>query len=130
MPNADSFYKAHIFCCANERPAGHPRGCCKEKGAEDLRNYLRARVKEAGLQGIRVNNAGCLDRCELGPTIVVYPDAIWYTYATKADVDEIIESHLKGGKPVERLMLKNDQKELSPEQKAMRGGSCGTTACC
>jgi len=116
----DSFYKTHIFCCTNERPPGHKRGCCKEKGAEDLRNYLKARVKEEGIEGARVNNAGCLDRCELGPTIVIYPEGAWYTCATRADVDEIVESHLKKGVPVARLLLKNDQTELTPEQKAAR----------
>jgi (2Fe-2S) ferredoxin len=116
----ENHYKHHIFCCANERPAGHPRGCCKERGGEQLRNYLRARVKEEGISGTRVNNAGCMDRCEAGAVMVVYPEGIWYTYATKADVDDIIESHLKNGQPVTRLMLDAGQKELSPDQKAAR----------
>lgn len=116
-----TFYERHVFCCTNERPAGHKRGCCKEKGAEELRNYMKVRAKEAGLkESVRVNTAGCLDRCELGPTMVVYPEGVWYTCGTKADVDEIVESHLKGGRPVERLMLKDDQKELTAEQKAGR----------
>ena len=114
------FYNAHVFCCTNERPPGHKRGCCKEKGADTLRNYMKARVKEEGLDGVRVNTAGCLDRCELGPTMVVYPEGVWYTYGSKADVDEIIASHLKGGVPVSRLMLKNDQVDLTPEQKSSR----------
>ena len=120
MTDNNPFYKAHIFCCSNERPAGHPRGCCKEKNAEALRNYLRTRVKELGIEGARVNNAGCLDRCELGPVLVVYPEGTWYTYASNADVDDIIEQHLKNGKKVERLLLKTDQKELTPEQKSSR----------
>ena len=57
-----AYYKAHVFCCTNERPPGHERGCCKEKGAEKLRNYMKSRVKELGLEGVRINNAGCLDR--------------------------------------------------------------------
>ncbi len=109
MDNETGFYKAHIFCCTNERPAGHKRGSCKEKGAEELRNYMKARVKELGIEGSRVNVAGCLDRCELGPVMVIYPEGIWYTYKNKDDVEEIIASHLQGGKRVERLILKNDQ---------------------
>ena len=114
------FYKTHIFCCTNERPAGHKRGCCKEKGAEALRNYMKARVKELGIESVRVNGSGCLDRCELGATMVIYPEGIWYTYATRDDVEEIISSHLQNGKPVERLMLKNDQTELTAAQKTGR----------
>ena len=115
-----AYYKAHVFCCTNERPPGHPRGCCKEKGAERLRNYMKARVKEEGLTNVRVNNSGCLDRCELGPTMVIYPEGVWYTYASTADADEIIERHLKKGERVERLLLTDDQKELRAEQKQGR----------
>jgi (2Fe-2S) ferredoxin len=111
------YYKAHIFCCNNERPAGHPRGCCKEKGAENLRNYMKARVKELGIKDMRVNISGCLDRCELGPTMVIYPEGVWYTYASTADVDEIIECHLQKSGRVERLLLTPGQKELREEQK-------------
>ena len=120
-----AYYKAHIFCCTNERPPGHERGCCKEKGAEKLRNYMKARLKELKaenpqLSGMRVNNSGCLDRCELGPTMVIYPEGVWYTYASPADVDEIIERHLKKGERVERLLLTDAQKELREEQKQGR----------
>jgi (2Fe-2S) ferredoxin len=117
------FYKAHIFCCTNERPPGHKRGCCKEKGAEDLRNYMKARLKEEGIGETRVNTAGCLDRCELGAVMVIYPEGTWYTYASRADVDEIIQSHFKNGTPVARLMLTDGQTELTPEQKAGRVSS-------
>ena len=104
------FYACHVFCCTNERPEGHPRGSCKTRGAEDLRNYFKVRMKEAGIQSSRVNGAGCLDRCELGPVVVIYPEGIWYSVKTRADVDEIIEKHLQGGVVVERLQLQNDQK--------------------
>lgn len=104
------FYRRHVFCCINERPAGHPRGCCKEKGSEKLRNYLKARVKEMGLDDVRVNNSGCLDRCELGPTMVIYPEGVWYGYRTQADLDEILETHLMRGGRVKRLMLMPDQR--------------------
>ncbi len=110
MANADLYYQTHIFCCTNERPDGHPRGSCKARGADPLRNYMKARVKEEGIPEARVNGAGCLDRCELGPVLVIYPEGTWYTYASREDVDEIIEKHLKGGQHVERLMLKKTDK--------------------
>ena len=100
------YYQAHVFACVNERPAGHKRGSCKERGAEGLRNYMKARAKELGLADVRINQAGCLDRCELGPTMVIYPEGIWYSVKTNADIDEILETHLKRGERVTRLMLK------------------------
>lgn len=100
-----SFFNHHIFCCTNLREPGHKRGSCAEKGAEELRDYMKARVKELKISRTRVNASGCLDRCELGPCMVVYPDGTWYRCATKEDVDEVIEQHLVGGKKVERLML-------------------------
>ena len=115
-----AYYKAHVFCCTNERPPGHERGCCKEKGAEKLRNYMKSRVKELGLEGVRINNAGCLDRCELGPALVIYPEGVWYTYATTADVEEIIERHLRKGERVQRLLLTDEQKALREEQSQSR----------
>lgn len=99
-------YRFHVFCCTNERPAGHKRGCCKEKGAEDLRNYMKARVKEEGIAQTRINAAGCLDKCEQGPVMVIYPEGIWYTCKTREDIDMVIEQHLKNGAPVEHLRLK------------------------
>ena len=112
MP-ADSplFYRQHVFCCTNTRPPGHPRGCCSAKGSEKLRNYMKVRAKELQLEKVRINAAGCLDRCELGPTMVIYPEGVWYRYSTTADVDEILETHLVQGGRVERLMLTPDQKE-------------------
>lgn len=117
MSDPEPYYRAHVFCCTNERPAGHPRGCCKAKGAEKLRNYMKARAKELGLSDVRVNMAGCLDRCELGPTMVIYPEGVWYSYASMADVDEILQRHLIEGGRVARLMLETGQKELRPEQR-------------
>lgn len=99
------FFQHHIFCCTNKREPGHTRGSCALKGAEELRDYMKLKVKEAKIPSARVNNAGCLDRCELGPCVVIYPEGIWYSIHTKADVDEIIASHLKNGKIVERLRL-------------------------
>ena len=107
------FYRRHVFCCVNERPAGHPRGCCKEKGSEKLRNYMKARAKELGLSDVRVNNAGCLDRCELGPTMVIYPEGVWYRYDNAADLDEILQVHLIEGGRVTRLMLQPEDTGLT-----------------
>jgi (2Fe-2S) ferredoxin len=101
-----SYYKHHVFFCLNHRDGG--RECCHDKNAEEMQGYAKKRVKQMGLAGpgqVRVNRAGCLDRCELGPVIVVYPDNVWYTYVDASDVDEILESHLRDGKPVERLRL-------------------------
>ncbi|MGD8908329.1 MAG: NAD(P)H-dependent oxidoreductase subunit E [Chromatiales bacterium] len=101
-----SYYKYHLFFCINERDDERP--CCARHGAKQMRDYLKKRVKEvdlAGPGGIRVNTAGCLDRCSLGPVVVVYPDDVWYTYVDKEDMDEILEKHLLGGEVVERLRI-------------------------
>ena len=104
------YYEAHVFCCTNRRPAGHPRGCCAEKGAEELRDHMKSAAKKLGLKNVRINTAGCLDRCELGPTMVIYPEGVWYAVATKADVDEVLQKHLVEGGRVDRLMLQTADK--------------------
>jgi (2Fe-2S) ferredoxin len=104
------YYRAHIFCCTNRRPAGHPRGCCAERGSEELRDYMKDQAKKLGLKDVRVNMAGCLDRCELGPCIVVYPEGVWYSVRDKADIDEVLTVHIKQGGRVHRLMLQPDQR--------------------
>lgn len=101
-----SHFEKHIFFCLNRRDDG--RACCAEHRAEKLQGYAKDRAKKLGLSGpgkVRVNKAGCLDRCELGPVAVVYPDAVWYTFVDEHDIDEIVESHLRDGKVVERLRL-------------------------
>jgi (2Fe-2S) ferredoxin len=101
-----SHYDKHIFFCLNRRDGG--RACCAEQRAEALQAYAKDRVKALGLNGpgkVRVHKAGCLDRCELGPVAVVYPEAVWYTFVDEQDIDEIVESHLRDGKVVERLRL-------------------------
>lgn len=108
--NQKPYYTRHVFCCMNEREAGHPRGCCMERGAVELRAYMKTRAREMKLGRVRINQAGCLDRCELGPTLVIYPEGIWYTVKTKEDVDEILQTHLVEGRVVSRLMLTPDQK--------------------
>lgn len=127
MPKENLYFQHHVFCCTNERPPDNPKGSCKAKGSAELRNYMNARAKELGIASTRINSSGCLDRCSLGPVMVVYPDGVWYTYATKADVDEILTRHLQQGEIVERLRLTNDQKELRDEQKQ---GRPPTTATC
>ena len=99
------YYRHHVFCCMNVRPDNNPRGDCSRKGARRLRNYMKARAKKMGLEDVRINESGCLDRCELGPTMVVYPEGIWYRATSKEEIDEILDSHLRDGQPVERLML-------------------------
>lgn len=100
------YYVRHVFVCTNERAAGHPRGCCKDKGSIGLRDYMKAKAKALGLSGIRVNSAGCLDRCELGPTLVIYPEGIWYRVGSREDVDEVLERHVAKGERVARLLLR------------------------
>jgi (2Fe-2S) ferredoxin len=99
-------FEKHIFVCCNQRPAGHPRGCCDPQGKAELQWIFKQKLAERGLQHkVRANKSGCLDQCEHGPNLVVYPEGVWYGRVTPADVDEIIESHILGGKPVERLIL-------------------------
>ena len=96
----------HVFVCMNERPAGHPKGCCKHKGGQEVRDRLKKAVNASGLQGlVRANKAGCLGQCEHGVVVVVYPEQVWYGPVTLQDVDEIVERHLLGGEYVTRLML-------------------------
>jgi len=106
-----AYYERHIFFCCNQRE-GDERPCCNAKGASAMRDYAKQRVKQLGLaQGgetrgkVRVNMAGCLDRCEEGPCAVVYPEAVWYTYVDRADIDEIVEEHLQHGRIVKRLCI-------------------------
>ena len=106
------FYQAHIFVCCNRRPDGHKRGSCAASGSEALRDYMKARAKELGLKGIRVNQAGCLDRCEFGPTMVIYPEGIWYQVRSREDVDEVLTAHLVEGGRAQRLML--TEKDVLP----------------
>lgn len=111
------YYEAHVFCCTNERPVGHKRGSCKARGSEPLRNYMKARAKELGLKSTRINAAGCLDRCELGPTMVIYPEGVWYGYKTREDIDEILQKHLIEGGRVERLMLRPEDGPFPDAEK-------------
>lgn len=103
---SDSYYERHIFFCLNQR--SHGEACCADHRAQEAFDRCKSQVKAAGLAGpgkVRVNKAGCLDRCAAGPVAVVYPEAVWYTYLDASDIDEIVESHLKNGQVVERLLI-------------------------
>ena len=101
-----SYFKHHVFFCCNQRAQGER--CCNGFGATEAQTYAKDRIGELGLKGrgrVRINKAGCMNRCGEGPVIVVYPEGIWYTYANKADVEEIIQEHLIHNRVVERLRL-------------------------
>jgi (2Fe-2S) ferredoxin len=101
-----TYYRRHVFFCCNQREA--PEACCANRGAAAMQAYAKERIKAQGENGkgrVRINKAGCLDRCEEGPVLVVYPDAVWYTYVDCADIDEILERHVLGGEIVERLRI-------------------------
>jgi (2Fe-2S) ferredoxin len=104
-----SYYKHHVFFCLNQR--GNGEACCADHDAQAAFEHCKSRVKAAALTGpggVRVNKAGCLDRCAGGPVAVVYPEGVWYTYVDKSDIDEIVESHLMRGQIVQRLQLAPD----------------------
>jgi len=106
----EPFYRRHVFCCTNTREQGHPRGCCSDKDSVRLRNYMKVKARKLGLEDVRINAAGCLDRCELGPTMVIYPEGVWYRCRTTEDIDEVLQTHLVRGGRVARLMLRHAQK--------------------
>jgi len=100
-------FKRHVFVCLNERAPDHPRGCCMARGSEEVFKTLKVGVKKAGLsdEEVRINRAGCMEHCEYGPTVVVYPEAVWYHVPTAEDAEEILREHVIGGKVVERLLM-------------------------
>jgi (2Fe-2S) ferredoxin len=101
-----NYYKRHVFFCCNQREPGAQ--CCNGHGAQELRGYAKDRVKALKLDGpgkVRINQAGCLDRCEKGPVLVIYPEGVWYTYVDREDIDDIISEHLQHGRIVERLRI-------------------------
>lgn len=106
MSDEKPFFAQHLFICMNQRDDG--RECCASKGAKAAQKYLKERTKELKMNrdgGVRVNQSGCLGRCEEGPVLVIYPQGTWYTYVDNEDLDEIIDVHLVGGKIVERLKI-------------------------
>ncbi len=98
-------YDFHIFMCQNQRVDGHPRGCCLSKGSDKLLTYMKSKVKELGIPCTRVNKAGCLEQCEFGVAVVIYPQGTWYQIRTPEDVDQLIESHLQNRVLVDSLMI-------------------------
>jgi (2Fe-2S) ferredoxin len=101
-------FEKHIFICGNRRAFGHPRGSCDPEGGAALQKRFKQRLFAMGLgKTVRANQSGCLDQCEHGPNVVIYPEAVWYGGVSLDDVDEIIESHIIGGKPVTRLILQD-----------------------
>jgi (2Fe-2S) ferredoxin len=101
-------FEKHIFVCTNQRPEGHPRGCCDPSAHGELHRLFKTSVALRGLKAtVRANQSGCLDQCEHGPTVVVYPDGVWYGKVTADDVEEILGSHIVGNRVVERLMIQD-----------------------
>jgi (2Fe-2S) ferredoxin len=104
----------HVFVCVNERAPDNPKGCCKARGGIEVRDCLKAELAARGLsKAIRANNAGCLDQCEHGVTLVVYPEQVWYGHVTVEDIPEIVDKHLMRGEVVTRLLI--------PEQPHLGG---------
>jgi (2Fe-2S) ferredoxin len=105
MDDPPLYFQAHLFVCCNRRADDHPRGSCAARGSEKLRDYMKARAKELGLPSVRVNTAMCLDRCEQGPCLVIYPEGVWYRITSTAEIDAILEQHVRDGGRVPALLL-------------------------
>lgn len=102
-------FERHVFVCTNHREPGSARPSCTVDGKSELHLLFKQKVDAAGLKGrVRANKSGCLDQCEHGPTVVVYPEQVWYGAVKPEDVDEIVKEHLLGGRVVERLRLPDD----------------------
>ena len=118
-------YHHHIFICTNRRDPANPRGSCNADGSERLRARFKEEVQKRALgKTVRANAAGCLNQCEHGPTVVVYPEAVWYGGVQLEDVTEIVESHIIGGRPVERLRIPEGCINEACEHRR-RGGPAG-----
>lgn len=125
LPTGDmGRFQRHVFVCLNERPADHPRGCCSLHGAVQVRDALKDELKRRGLASIvRANNAGCLDTCEHGAVLVIYPEGIWYGKVTVDDVPEIIERTLVAGEVIQRLVIDDPRYRPDFLQYPPLGGS-------
>ena len=100
------FFEKHVCCCINKIPESNPKGCGSLKYSEKLQIELKKKIKDLKLnKKIRINKSGCLDRCELGPVMVIYPEGVWYSFKNSVDIDEILNSHLLNNKVVERLKI-------------------------
>ncbi len=122
-----SAFTHHIFVCCNQRTPGHPRGCCDPSGSEQLRNAFKAEVERRGLKPlVRANSSGCLDQCELGPTVVIYPQGIWYGGVQLDDVSRIIEETIVGGKVLDDLLIADHL--LNTKGGTIRSTSCNDSS--
>lgn len=112
-------FTSHIFVCCNRREPGHGRGCCNPDGSDALRNCFKAEVKRRGLSPlVRANQSGCLDQCELGPTVVIYPQQIWYGGVRIEDVPRIIEETVLGGRVLADLLIPDERLNVKPARGA------------
>jgi (2Fe-2S) ferredoxin len=101
--------KYHIIVCTTTRPPGNPRGSCGEKGSRELLPAFFAEMEKRELFGqILITESSCLGPCPIGPSVVVYPDGIWYKGVKPADVAEIMEEHISNGRPVKRLAIPDE----------------------
>jgi (2Fe-2S) ferredoxin len=104
---SEPHYERHVFICVNRRDPDNPKGSCAQRGADAVRDEFKRVLHERGLKGrIRANAAGCLDQCSRGVAVVVYPEQVWYGGVKVEDVCQIIDEHLIGDVPVERLRMK------------------------
>lgn len=117
-------FEKHVFVCTNERPAGHLKGSCAACGGKEIKSLLKSLVKQSGLaDSIRINSASCLDACEFGTAIVIYPEATWYGRVRPEDAEELYRSHLLEGKVVERLRIsESDLQALATKTMTERFG--------
>ncbi len=96
----------HVFVCTQNRPQGHPRGSCASSGCAEVMNEFINEIQAQNLfEKIALTNTGCMGPCMMGPSVLVYPEAVMYGKVTKEDVKTIIQQHLLAGKPVEELQV-------------------------
>lgn len=115
-------FQHHIFVCINQRPKDDPRGCCADRGSERLHAFFKQELKRHNLKGlVRANKAGCLDHCADGPSVVIYPEGVWYWVGTEADVTEIVDRHLLKGEIVERLLMPGHEADKHKTIKIRHG---------
>lgn len=112
-------YKKHIFICTNRRDPSNPKGSCANCGSEEIATAFKKELAERGLRGdMRANSSGCLDQCAHGPTVVIYPEGVWYSVKDVAGVKQIVEEHLINGRPVEHLRLHPGEADKKSESKS------------
>src|SRR5262245_12880550 len=102
-------FTCHLFVCCNQREPGHRRGCCNADGSGKLRELFKTEIAKCGLTpDVRANQSGCLDQCEYGPTVVIYPQAIWYGGVTAADVSRIVTETVVSGRVIQELVIPDE----------------------